>query len=60
MTLPEKVNLTTGTGYVAYNIYQTQFIADCVLVGNSRNVLGRRAVFLGMLLGMRIYIEGFD
>lgn len=60
MTLAEKVNLTTGTGYVAYNSYQTRFIANCFSVGSLRNVLGRREVFLGMLLGMRIYIGGLD
>lgn len=51
MTLAEKVNLTTGTGYVALDGGTTRWsMADYVLGGSLKNVLVRRGVFRGMLL----------
>lgn len=51
MTLPEKVNLTTGTGYVAHTSsdpFRCLMLTPC-LVGSWKNVWARRAVCLGML-----------
>ena len=51
MTLAEKVNLTTGTGYVALDSHGTTrwSMTDWVLGGSLKNALVRREVFRGML-----------
>ena len=50
MTLAEKVNLTTGTGYVAFDGGTARWsMTDSVSDGSLKNVLVRREAFRGML-----------